>query len=194
MPYLRVTIKFNQQNLGTAVNTFFMEYNAGASNSAILSECTDWMEDVYGPLRPHMDSGCVFGSGEVAHVAPDGSTLSILGSITPNISGTAAGDSLPLVDAASAFARTDVPRVRGSKRFPGISENAAGEGLFFNSIMAALASAVLGWVSQRGSILTWLWNPGVISSKTGTFERFSGTAVITNIPGTQVTRKPLRGA
>jgi len=193
MAFLRVNLRFSQQNLGSAVNVYHMEYNPTATDSQILSETTDWMEDIYSPLRSFMDAGCQFASGQVLEVNGLGETIRVIGSITPTVSGTVSGDQLALPTALSAFVRTGFPRVKGSKRFPGIGESWQSDGLFFNTLINALVQAVLAWAGSRGSILTLLWTPGVISGQQGDFVPFEGTAVVTNIPGTQVTRKPLRG-
>jgi len=193
MSFLRVNMRFSQQSLGSAVNVYHMEYNPTASDAAILAECESWMEDIYTPLRSFMDAGCQFASGQVLEVDGLGFTIRVIGSIAPNVSGTATGDQLALPTALSAFVRTEFPKVKGSKRFPGIGETWQTDGLFVNTIINALIQAVLAWAGSRGSILTLLWTPGVISGQQGDFVPFEGTAVVTNIPGTQVTRKPLRG-
>ena len=193
MGILRVNLRFNQQNLGSAVNVYHAQYGEPYADTALLEECTQWMEDIYTPLRQYMDAGCTFASGQVLEVDNEGTTIRVIGGITPVVSGNASGDQLTLVAAASAFARTEFPKVRGGKRFPGISEGQQQDGLFLNPLMAAMVDAVVAWISERGSILTELFTPGVISLQQLDFVEFAGSAVVTNIPGTQVTRKPLRG-
>jgi len=190
----RVNIRYNQQNLGSAVNTFVFRESIGTpSDAQLLAAATAWMERIYDPLRPFMDSGCVFASGQVVEVNNLNETVRVVGGITPDISGTASGDQLALVTAASAFARTFEPKVRGSKRFPGVVETQQADGLLANPIVAALVEAVIEWLANF--VIAGLAEgfPGVMSTTVLDFVEFAGTAVVTNIPGTQVTRKPLRG-
>lgn len=196
MPIFRVNIRFNQQNLGTAINTFtcIQEFGEILNDATLLNDMTSWMEDIYDPLLSLMDTGFQFASGQVLEMGEDGSIVRIVGSISPDISGTANSDQLALPTAASAFVRTNEPKIRGSKRFSGFCEPNQADGLFDNALLNAMALAVIAWASNRGSVLTALYEPGVLSTSLETFVRFAGTAVITNIPGTQVTRKPGRGS
>lgn len=193
MPIYKVDIRFNNQGLGSAQNVFWFESGAAAGeHSFILSAATSWIQTIYGPLRPFMDTGCSFASGRVLRVAEDGEVLEVIGSITPVIGGTNNSEGLALPTAGSSFARTNNAKVKGSKRWPGFVEGTQVDGLFTNAIVAAMAQAVAEWI---GSFLIALFQatPGVLSTSEVTFLPFSGTGVVTNVPGTQVTRKPLRG-
>ena len=92
------------------------------------------------------------------------------------------------------MARTGIPRVQGRKRLPGIVESAQFDGLFANALLNALAQAALVYILGLTGWPEISYFPGVPSSKTASWQRFEGTGTVTNIPGTQVTRKPGRGA
>lgn len=190
----KVTVAFNQNNLGRAMNSFTWRDNVDTFllDSAVLAASENYINDIFGPLRPYMDTGYVFIEGQVAEIAAaDGSVVRLVGGITPTISGTAAGDMLPSVVAASGLARTEVPKVRGTKRFGGIVEAKQDNGLFDNPLLAALAGAVAEWIA--GDALGLLSSPGVWSEKQAGFVPFNGSGLVTNIPGSQVSRKPGRG-
>ena len=195
MSFFKISAKWNQQNLGTAINVFHFEENSGTpTDASLLARAAEYLEDVYNPLVSGMDTGCVFMSGQLSQVAANGETIRIVGSITPTFNAQLGGDQLALTSAASIMARTGDPKARGSKRMPGISEAMQSDGLFSNALLAKLALSALAYVIDGGNILTWISYQGVLSTVSQTFKRFSGTAVITNVPGTQVTRKPLRGS
>jgi len=194
MAIYKVEVKFNQQNLGSALNVYWFQIEGTQpTNTQIKAGVTNWIESIYAPLVPTMDAGCTFSSCRITVVDTDGNTIGEVGDITCDISGSQSGHQLTLVAAASAFARTLVGKIQGRKRFPGISEDRNTDGLFDNVLLNALAQAALEWVATF-AISTFFGHPGVLSLSTGTFKQFTGTAVITNVPGTQVTRKPLRGS
>lgn len=195
----QVRVRFLQQGLGVAMNVWTARNIAAIqpSDPTILADMEAWMEAIYAPLRPVMDTGCTFADADVVEVTFDeeGKVIvaRVVGTIVPTISGLGTAEQLPLVDAGSAFARTGAPRVRGNKRFPGVSEVVQAEGLFNNVLLDALASAALAWLlgPTPGPFSSWL--AGVMATSLLAFREFNGQAAVTNVPGTQVTRKPLRG-
>lgn len=194
MPYFRITLKFNQQSLGSAFNVFYFRNSVGSpTDTQIRTVATDYINDIFDTLRNSMDAGCTFSSCQIDEVNLANETIRSLGSITPTVSGTASGDQLSLFTAGSMFARTDRAKTRGSKRLPGISEGRHVDGLFDNTLITALVNAALAYFSERGSVLTWIFQPGVISLIDNTWHALSGSAVVTNVPGSQVTRKVGRG-
>jgi len=194
MAYFRITLKFNQQSLGAAINVFYFRNSAGTPTDAqIRTVATDYLNDIFSDLRGSMDAGCSLSSCQVDEVNLGNETIRSLGSITPTVSGTASGDQLSLFTAGSMFARTDRAKTRGSKRLPGISESRHSDGLFDNTLVNALVTAALAYFAERGSVLTWIFQPGVISLLDNTWHALRGSAVVTNVPGSQVTRKVGRG-
>lgn len=194
MAIYQVSIRFSQQALGSAVNVFWFEAGIQSDVPQFLSDVADWVEDMYDTLRPHMDQGTVFASGAVNRMNINGTIAEVMGSINPVISGQDSGQQLALPTAGSVFARTGEPGVRGSKRLPGIVEDVLVDGLFTNAILQAMLSFAASWILGPSAFGVGGAFAGVLSSKLEAFAPFSGSGATTNVPGTQVTRKPLRGS
>lgn len=197
MNVYKIALSFSNNARGLAMNSFTWAYDFGSSvldDSVVLSTSTTWINLIFNSLRPRMDSGYVLTSAVVSEISPvTGELIRIIGGITPTCSGTAATEMLPCVDAASAFCRTQVPRVRGSKRFGGVIEGDQADGLFNNTLVTALATAVAYWLAGPSAGFPG-YSSGVWSSRVSNYVPFANSAVVTNIPGTQVSRKPGRGA
>lgn len=191
---VKITLVFNNANRGVAVNSFVWNNNDPiAADSVILSRSEQWMQAIFTPLRAHMSNQYTLSSGQVDEINPaDGKVLRHIGNINPSVSGTSGLEMLPTVDAASALARTNVPKVRGTKRFGGLTEATQVNGLFLNPLVSALATAAAEWLAGTG--LSLIDQPGVWSSKESGFVPFANSGAVTNVPGTQVSRKPGRGA
>lgn len=196
MAVYRANVKFNMQNLGSGVNTFVFEIPGGTqpSNNEIRQAVKDWIEDLYDEIKTQMDNGCTFASGQIVRLASDGTTDALIGGFSADISGTADGSQLASTTAASMYARTDLAGIRGSKRIPGIFEGAQDNALFDNSLLVDLA--FFAGKMLFNFFVTFILEgvPGVWSTREQAFVPFSDTAVVTNVPGTQVTRKPGRGS
>jgi len=195
MANFKAIIRFNQQNLGQAVNVFTFDMTPVFTDAQLLASAANWIAAIYSPLRNYMDTGCVFASGQVLEVDDAGDTIRIVGGIAPAVSGLNATEQTQLTSAFTGTARTAVPGVRGSKRFAGMSEIASIEGLLSNAALSALATAVANWlVGPIPPVGSGGARAGVISSAVAGFVPFTNSGIATNIPGTQVTRKPGRGS
>jgi len=192
----KVEVRFNNQNLGSAVNVFYAQDTnvTPDPDQDVLDRMETWIQNVYGSLRPLMDTGFVFASGRVLEVDNLGVLVRIIGGINPDISGLVTAQTLTLPAAGSATARTATPRVQGRKRFGGLVEGSLLDGLYDNALLTALGTALIQWLIGPGFGIVASWLSGVISSKLENFAPFDDNGLVTNIPGTQVTRKPGRGS
>lgn len=194
MAYYKIIVTFNNHNLGKAVNVFhFRNASGGPTDNQLRDVASGYIEDFYGTMTALLDGNLVFMDAQLVEVDLADEVVRVLGSLTPTITPSGSGDMLSLTTAGSIFARTSLAKARGSKRIPGIRENQLLGALFDNAILNAMVNAALVYISDRGSVLTWIFRPGVISVVNAAWADFSGTAVVTNIPGTQVTRKVGRG-
>jgi hypothetical protein len=193
--YFRIDVKFSLGASGAAINNYVMRYTdpLPALDTAVLSTATTWMEKIYEPIKQYMDTNTVLASARVVEIDANGQTIREVGGISPGISGTSVADSLPAPVAPSITARTNTSRVRGGKRFPPFNEAASTEGFWINAIVNALVQVALAYLGVP-DVFFDTWQAGVISSKVGGFVPFNGKALVSNVPGTQVTRKPGRGA
>jgi len=191
----KISVRFNDNNHGVAMNSFtWLETSlVPLPDAQVLERSEQWLNAIYAPLRIYMDTGYSFVEAQVDEISQaTGETVRGVGGITPTIGGQSAQDMLPAPDAGSALARTAIPRVRGQKRFGGFIEGQQTDGLLLNPLLSALAAATTQWI--LGAALEPAASTGVWSSKTLGFVPFNGSGVVTNVPGTQVSRKPGRGA
>lgn len=190
-----INVSFNAGNVGKAYNVFYMEWNTIGSppDSLVLSTALQWVNRVYSALRPVMSQSYVHAGTRVDEVDDLGVVVRHIGTISPTVNGTAVADANSGPTAMSGLARTAIPKVRGSKRFPGVTEVGVSGQLLTNVAASALAQAVADWLAVDNTG-TSFWRPGVMSSLMSSFVPFSNSGMVTNVPGTQVTRKPFRGA
>lgn len=191
----RIRMEFSQQGLGIAQNIYWLQNEdlLPPTDSALLDSAVSYMEAIYTPILPHMSDTITSRGLVMDEVDTGGFLVRLIGSRAVAADGESADDPLPLPAAGSGFIRTNSPKVRGGKRFPGIREAGTIQGLFTNAVTTALAAAVLEWLSGEGISILLDLATGVLSKTLLEFVPFSNSAVVTNVPGTQVTRKPLRG-
>lgn len=195
--YIKIAASWNMGSLGIAQNTYTLRWS-GAINpldSVLLSAMSAYLTSIYvtSGLTGVMHSSCTSLGAQVSEITASGALVRIIGGISPAISGTSGGDMNAGPTAMSGTARTNVPKVRGSKRFPGVIDSGVVGQLLTNSVMSFLVAAVSRWISGAGST-GGNYVAGVPSTRTGGWVDFNLTGLVKNVPGTQVTRKPLRGA
>lgn len=195
MAIYQVVVTHNQQNLGIAQNKYWFEAPPELPGNPLwLAAVGSWMDAIYSPLQSSLDSGFVSMGVSIDMVDNDGSVLTHMGTTNPAISGTNAGDQLALTTALTLTARTFAPKIRGSKRIGGAEEGTQKDGLFLNGMLTAGVTAAIQWVLGPAGFGIAGAQAGVLSRTYQAFYPFTGSLQVTNIPGTQVTRKPGRGA
>lgn len=197
----QIRVTFNYLGLGVAQNTFTFRDTSGITrpDATQVSVATAWINAIYAPLRAYMDTEYTLLSAVLDEVdfGPLGTVIVVrsLGALGVTVNGQQAGESTALTTAGSARADTAAPKVAGSKRFGGFTEVHLQNALWLNNILSALTAATAAWIAgPTGATGTSLYLAGVMSLAGQVFRQFVGTGSVTNVPGTQVTRKPLRGA
>jgi len=192
----KVNVRFNLFSLGSAVNVFYCRQSTGtlSGDSTVLAALEDWITAILTPAATITKSTVTLAGAQVLQVNAAGVTQRIVGNITPTWSPAGTGDSLALPTAGSLFARTNTPKVRGAKRVPAFTEGYQSDGLFNNTVVTVLAGYALAWLLGPAGFGLPESVAGVVSSAVVDFVPFNGTGAATNIPGTQTTRKPLRGS
>lgn len=189
----KIRVMFNLANVSKGINTFVWQANSilPPTDSQVLSESLDWITAIYAPIRPLMDSNVTVMSCFVDElVESTGKVLRHVGSISPAVNGSLAQNALPFIDTGSAFARTNIPKVRGLKSFLGFTILHMVDGLYTNPLLSALTAATVAWLNGPSLSVA---RAGVWSSKVNDFVPFINQGGTTNIPGSRVTRKPGRG-
>lgn len=192
---LRTTLTLNRGNQGVAMNDFCHTTGAVDPTWSVTSAVlTAYINAIYSPLRSVMTNTMTLISCQVDKINPDGTVQATLGSIVPTVSGLSTTDMNSGPTSMTIGARTLVPKVRGGKRFAGANQDVIVSQLFVNPTVLLMAQAAAAYITiyvSSGVTFT----PGVISTKVAGFVPFSTSGAWTkNVPGTQVTRKPGRGA
>lgn len=191
---LKTTLTLNRGNQGVAMNTFFHSTGADSPSwSTISAALTTYINNLYAPMRNFMSTAMTLISCTVEEVNSAGEVIGLLGSITPTVDGNSANDMNSGPTAMTIGARTLYPKIRGSKRFAGVTDGNVVNQLLTNAALNGLAQAAAAYITvySSGGVN---FSPGVISTTLPGFAHFSLTgAWAKNIPGTQVTRKPGRG-
>lgn len=196
--YYRATLKWTQGSLGIVQNTYTFRHNAVSqdSDTILKANVNAWMQGIYdlSGYRDIMHTSLAFGSGLLEQITSIGTAIRIVGGFGDStLSGTSGGDSEPATVAGSATARTNVSGVRGGKRFPPPADNNVIGGLLTNTPFSFLVAATVRWLAGYTVLGVPRYVAGVPSTKTGGWVDFNNTGLVINIPGTQVTRKPMRG-
>jgi len=190
-----VNLKFNAGNTGVAHNVFYMQYtNLGQPPDAgVLNMAQSWLNRVYAPLRNFMSTSYVSQGARVDLLDADGRIDRHIGTVSVVATGNSGNDPNSGPTSMSGLARTGIPKVRGGKRFPGIIDTKVAGLLLTNDAVGAMAQAVAEWLVADTSF-PFGYQSGVWSTRENMFIPFSASGMVTNVPGTQVTRKPFRGA
>lgn len=178
------------------------------SDSEVLSQHENWMEQIYTYLQGFMSATLAQGTHQVDVVELEGVynpdpelntskvvTVANVGFITPGFNFTATGEAYSAIVTGAATANTAVPGVRGRKSFGGFSEAYLGaNGVIVGTLLTALANATAEWLQGPPAGGSSTYAAGVLSHSLGEFAPFNGTGAVTNNPGTAVRRRIGRGS
>ena len=192
--YFKVDVFYNMASLGKGLNVYhFSLPEPVPTNAVIKTGVRDWLTAALTPLRSVSATSLTMLNARISEVNGAGVKVRNVGDITPTFTATYSSDILPLPASGSCLFRTDVPKVHGSKRIPGLAEGTTSGALFSNITMTAMAGYVLALLLGPNGFGLPGAVAGVISSAIVDFVPFNGSGQTTNVVGTQVTRKPLRG-
>ena len=86
--YFKAVLTFNNENLGKAVNVYYMEDSLGiSSDTAIRFQMNAYLEAIYAPLQTHMSEGITLMDCPIYEVDGTGATIRSLGTIAPDVEG-----------------------------------------------------------------------------------------------------------
>ena len=190
---LQVAQRILMPNSEVALNVFIARYLGVTSlaDSVAITAMTNWIESIYTPILPQLESTGTFDTGAVDVVSGLGVVLRSLGVISPTLVPTNVGELFPHGVAPMIRVLTITPRVWGRKFLPLYTEATAIEGFLGAAEIVNLVLAGVAWADPFDDPVAGdTWVPGVISAKQLDFEPFSGTVIVGNVPGYQRRRKP----
>lgn len=197
--FYRATLTWNLGALGVAQNTYHFRHDAltADSDTVLRANVMAWMTGIYvtSGLRNVMHTSIQFASGQLDEVTQTGDLVRHIGGFgDATLSGQSGGDTEPGIVSMSVSGRTNTPKVKMGKRFPPPVDGGVLSSLFINSVLSFMVAATVRWLTGYTVLGVPRYVAGVISTKTGGFVDNNGTGLVYNIPGSQVTRKPGRGA
>lgn len=167
----------------------------GIGNPALLVEIAKWVEESWGPIWAELAAS----SSQLVDVSvdimnPDGTVKVNVGITLIGLDGDQASNATSAAVSGYLLAQTNLPKSRGSKYMPGVSEGAIDDGEFsLGSVIIMLAAAII-YVTPVTTVVGAVLKAGVLTRLTGTFNEFLFEASTTNVPAYQRRRKPNVGS
>lgn len=188
---IRVATHYVQAGGGDIMNVFHFRIAGSApSDESVLEDMTIWLDEEWGARwRVRADQNCTLSHFEIDVVNPDGTVARNIGGAILGIAGAVAGGALPAGNAGYLLAYTAIPKARGSKYVPGVSEtDSAASGLsveYIANLALLLAVYLAPIVSGNGAT----YQPGVLSKTLEAFVPFLVSGAIDNLVAYQRRRK-----
>lgn len=189
--FLRVCLHYSQPSAGDIQNVFHFRLGGSVGTDAqLLTDVTAWVSGLWlDQWRQLASDQTVLSHWESDIVTPGGFVTRNIGG---NLVGTEGDRPSEVLSAASAYymlAYTAVPKARGSKYVPGLSEEDSSGGAISVAMLAELA-ILLGtyltvFTASSGTVMT----PGVLSAVLGAFVPFINSGAIDNLCAYQRRRK-----
>lgn len=188
---IRLVIHYSQPNAGDCQNVFhFLMTDDEPSDSGLLEGIATWVTDVWADDW----AGIAASVANVEYIDVD--VVNTLGEVLRNVGGAVidvSGESVTQVTSAAVsayiLAYTELPKQRGSKYIPGLSEDAVASGSLNPAVLGVMASLLADFLMDisipDGGSLT----PGVLSKTLGTFVPFLTSGALEVLPAYQRRRK-----
>ena len=188
---IRVSLHYVQAGGGDIMNVFhFRLAGVSVADDELLQDITEWVVDHWAVRWVQMASnGCTLSHYDADIVTATGEVVRNIGGDIVDAQGTIANDVLPAGNAAYMLAYTAVPKARGSKYVPGISESEVTSGSLAVGYLADLALLLAIYLNPflGGSGATL--QPGVASKVLETFVPFLISGAIDAVVAYQRRRK-----
>jgi len=188
---LRVALHYSQQGGGDIMNVFhFIIEDASVPDTLIKDDVELWIADEWGARWALMaSSGVVLLSFEADIVAIDGTVTRNIGGGIVDTAGTVGGEPLPAGCAGYLLAYTAIPKARGSKYVPGITESEQSGGELVAGYLADLALLLAVYLTPYAGSSGATLRPGVVSKVLATFVPFLVSGAIDTLVAYQRRRK-----
>lgn len=188
---VRVVLHYSQPNAGDCQNVFhFLMTDDEPTDAGLLEGIADWVTDVWAP-----DWAAIASSVAILEYI-DVDIVNVAGEVLRNIGGAIIdvnGDSVTQVTSAAVsaylLAYTELPKQRGSKYLPGLSEDAVASGTINPAYLGQLAILLADYlldisIPDGGTIVA-----GILSKKLAEFIPFLASGAIEALPAYQRRRK-----
>jgi len=174
-----------------ALNVFYHLYTgSGNTDASALGTMDAWFTAVWGPDWQQLGSNqAEMDFIECDVINPDGTVARNLGAQAINLTGSDPNSTGGAAVSAYLLGYTDLPKQRGSKYLPGISEAVYNNNLFTAGALVDMAALLASYLSVINPGQVNEFTPGILSKTLETFVPFIGNGLIDAQPAYQRRRK-----
>lgn len=189
---LKIAQEINMPESVVAMNIFYMDadFTGPQAESAVLTACRLWIEDVYDTVEAIMSDELTLGSMTLYQYNSITDQWDNKGSRSPTGAGTSTTSMLPHGVCGMVRGYSVNPRSIARKYLPGMPEDRSADGAWDGTALAALAAFGVAWATEAVFDTTEKLTPSVWSVKDTTLYALSGTEVVLAHPAYQRRRRP----
>lgn len=192
---IQLNVQYSQPNASDLFNVFHWRLDEGADDGDVVDALVEWIEEEWGAEWAAIAATSASIIGIIVKVVTNAGLVDrVLGAEVLDIDGTQGGDITEAGSSWNITGYTAIPKVRGRKFMPGLSDSNVVSGLLDSNVVAAQATLaqtyVTPWVATNGVRLS----PGVRRVNESGFVAFAQSIGFTNIPRSQRRRQPDVGA
>jgi len=150
---LRVVAKMNlndADDVQAAYNVVVGDMGTGTELD-FIDLTTEWVNDIYSGLVDNLPDNLHFDSIEMFNIT-DNEPIGTFDWPTLT-SGSSGAQHMPNSDTCYMFGRTQVPKCRGAKYMPGMTETAHNDGLWDTAFLASYANSLSNWITVAEDVV-----------------------------------------
>lgn len=187
----RVAIKYSAPGASIANTVHWYQFQGpGLSDALVNTDIISWITNDWGPDWAAVASNQAAITGvEIDVINPDGTVKRNSGAASLNIPGTVVSNVLPAANSALFVANTPLPKQKGKKYIPFLSEGGTDSGVINASTLTNLSDLFADYVANLVVVIGSDLVAGVLSRVLEAFVAFPGGGTITDLPSYQRRRK-----
>lgn len=188
---LRVALEYSLPNSSQALNVFtYIVDEFTGENADCVADFQEFFEDTWGPAWDNIGSGSADIIGFAIDVLNTNGTVGEnVGAASLAIPGTVGNEISASAVSAYLLAQTDIPKTRGSKYVPGLTEAHVADGVINGTGLALITDLLLMYLDPLVPTSGNKYLPGVLARTLAQFVPFNASGSLTNVPAYQRRRK-----
>lgn len=193
---IRVGLRYAAPNSSIMENIFhYVVTGVGSTDEDVLDRIEIFLNDGWGDKWKDLAADAVtLEDASVDVVNVDGTVVRAIGVILLGIAGTLIPGVTSAAVSAYMLLKTVIPKVRGVKYVPGLSEQVIEDGILSAAGLVDIAFLLIQYGAELGIGGNTDLKPGVPSKSTNVFVEFEDTGLIEDVPAYQRRRKPHVGS
>lgn len=193
---VRLTLFYTAAAASVANTVFnFVGTTAGSDDTDVLDALEDWIDTFWAPAWADLASDSSELEGfSVDKMNLDGTVAANIGTGDTNVAGTQVADTSTAAVAGYLLAQTELPKQRGSKYIPFLSEGATVDGKLNATALTDMALLLVSYLATINVSGGGKLAPGVLSRTLVEFVPFLPQGTVNDVPAYQRRRKPFVGS